>query len=123
MKKLFFILFLDVFMIGSVVGKEIYIQVNSPTIRIGDKGNIRRAPRIDTNVPSLMMEENVFCVESVEVGDSIVLTILDDDGVIIYNVTSVASSSSCSITIPDGIMEEGEQLTIIINGESYETNW
>lgn len=124
MKKVLLLLLMLFSLMGTIetMGMKLVVQVLPSSESVG-KGVIRYAPPVRVNQSVAELNENALMLNFVASGSTIVLTIFDDDGVIIYEVTSVASSSSCSVKIPDGIMEEGEPLTIIINGKSYEANW
>lgn len=114
------------FLLSTIVGTaktiEIPVQqvsVSSEGKRNNQKGGIRHAPPAHTKLPKVILEGSTITISSFSNGTYLSLALYDEDGKVIYDTTSTATTSIWSIYIPNDIIDNATSLQLVINDKLY----
>lgn len=125
MKKVLLMMFLLSAIVRTVKAAEVEISLqqvsaSSEGKRNNQKGGIRHAPSVHPKLPTvILLDGNTIQISTFVNGANLNLVLYDENDNIIYDMTTIATTSVWSISIPNDIIDNAYSLRLIVNDKMY----
>lgn len=123
-KQVLLIMFLLSAIVGTVKAAEVEISLqqvsaSSEGKRNNQKGGIRHAPSVHPKLPTVILDGNSIQISTFVNGANLNLVLYDENDNIIYDMTTIATTSVWSTSLPNDIIDNTASLRLIVNDNIY----
>lgn len=110
--------------VGTVKAAEVEISLqqvsaSSEGKRNNQKGGIRHAPSVHPKLPTVILDGNSIQISTFVNGANLNLVLYDENDNIIYDMTTIATTSVWSTSLPNDIIDNTASLRLIVNDNIY----